>query len=242
MPIVAIVSDVHGNLPALEAIVADATAQGATRFWNLGDSLSGPLWPVETCDYLIAAGWPSLAGNHERQLLTLPLERMGASDRFALGCLEDRHRAWLDACPPTMTPQEGVLLCHGTPQSDLEHWLHSVDTSGLREASPDEVAGRAAGAGAKVSFCGHTHVPRQVRIPDGRLVVNVGSGGLQAYDDDHPIDYRVENGSPHASYVLWDGETVMVRAVAYDWGRAADKAEREGRPDWAVALRTGRMG
>ena len=62
----AILSDIHGNLPALEAVVADAEAQGCDIFVNLGDTLSGPLWPRETAEYLMARDWPTIAGNHER--------------------------------------------------------------------------------------------------------------------------------------------------------------------------------
>jgi predicted phosphodiesterase len=79
---IAILSDIHGNLPALEAVIADAEAQGCTGFANLGDSLSGPLWPVETADLLMAQGWPTIAGNHERQLLTLDRARMGGERRL----------------------------------------------------------------------------------------------------------------------------------------------------------------
>ena len=79
---IAVVSDIHGNLPALDAVIADALTQGCDRFINLGDSLSGPLWPAETADRLIALDWPTIAGNHERQLLG-KRERMGTSDAFA---------------------------------------------------------------------------------------------------------------------------------------------------------------
>src|SRR5690606_18348630 len=69
---IAVLSDIHGNLPALEAVVADAEARGCTAFANLGDILSGPLWPFETAEYLMARQWPTIAGNHERQVLTDP--------------------------------------------------------------------------------------------------------------------------------------------------------------------------
>ena len=55
---IAVLSDIHGNLPALEAVAADARAAGAARFVNLGDSLSGPLWPAETADLLMARTGP----------------------------------------------------------------------------------------------------------------------------------------------------------------------------------------
>ena len=94
-----VVSDIHGNLPALQAVVADATAQGGVDAWvNLGDILSGPLWPAETADWLLAqdpARWSTIAGNHERWLLHRPPERLGASDRHAAERLRPAHRAWL---------------------------------------------------------------------------------------------------------------------------------------------------
>ena len=72
----AVVSDIHGNLLALRAVVADA---GAVDGWlNLGDIVSGPLWPEETAQWLIERGWPTIAGNHERQVLTQTRERMSA--------------------------------------------------------------------------------------------------------------------------------------------------------------------
>src|SRR6266704_67511 len=77
----AVLSDIHGNLPALEAVVADAEGRGCTAFVNLCDILSGPLWPCETADSLMPRGWSTISGNHERQLLTLSPERMNLSDR-----------------------------------------------------------------------------------------------------------------------------------------------------------------
>jgi len=78
-------------------------------------------------------------------------------------------------------------------------------------------------------------------LSDGRRVLNPGSVGLQAYDDDHPRPYRVENGDPLARYAVIDGEEVHLHVVAYDHHAAARKAEAEGRPDWAIGLATGRM-
>lgn len=80
---IAIVSDIHGNLPALEAVVRDIGRRSVDAVVNLGDSLSGPLMPLETAQFLMAQDWVHLAGNHERQLLTLPAERRGPSDAFA---------------------------------------------------------------------------------------------------------------------------------------------------------------
>ncbi len=66
---IAIISDIHGNLPALRAVLADIARQCVDQTVNLGDSLSGPLQPAETADLLMAQGFPTIKGNHERQLL-----------------------------------------------------------------------------------------------------------------------------------------------------------------------------
>jgi hypothetical protein len=65
----AVLSDIHGNLPALLAVLAQIDAEGITHVVNLGDIVSGPLWPRETAGRLMALGWPTIAGNHERQAL-----------------------------------------------------------------------------------------------------------------------------------------------------------------------------
>jgi predicted phosphodiesterase len=78
-----------------------------------------------------------------------------------------------------------VLLCHGTPRSDHEYFLETVEPEGARLASLEEVDERMAGAEAALIACGHSHVQRAVRASSGCLIVNPGSVGLQAYDDDH---------------------------------------------------------
>lgn len=238
---IAILTDIHGNLPALEAVIADAEAQGCTRFANLGDSLSGPLWPAETADRLMDLDWPTIAGNHERQLLTVDRARMGASDAFARDALSDSHLQWLASLPPTLDLSPEVLLCHGTPTDDLEHFLHSVDGGTAREASDAEIRDRAGDNREALILCGHTHLPRIVALEDGRTIANPGSVGLQAYDDDHPSPYRVEKGDPLARYAIVDGTAVTLRAIDYDHEAAARRADMNGSPGWAVALRTGRM-
>jgi len=238
---IAILTDIHGNLPALEAVIADAEAQGCTRFANLGDSLSGPLWPAETADLLMARDWPAIAGNHERQLLTFDRTRMGASDGFARDALADRHLAWLAGLPPTLSLSPDVLLCHGTPGDDLVHFLFTVGDGAIRAATEEEVADRAGGRRDTLILCGHTHLPRIVTLADGVTVANPGSVGLQAFDDDHPGPYRVENGDPRARYAIVERGQVTLRAVGYDHEASARRAEFNGRFDWAIGLRSGRM-
>jgi predicted phosphodiesterase len=251
---IAAISDVHGNLPALEAVLADIARQRVDAVVNLGDLLSGPLWPAETADRLMALGLPTLAGNHERQLLTVPRERQEAADRHAAERLGERHRDWLRSLPGTLRFAPDVFLCHGTPASDVAYFLETVTPDGspaggpgVRPATPEEAAQRAGDALRGLPYglilCGHTHTPRQQRLADGRLVANPGSVGLPAYDDGHPWPHRIENGSPQARYAVLGrsggGWSAGLCAVDYDFEAAARQADRNGRPDWAHALRTG---
>lgn len=258
MRIVAL-SDIHGNLPALEAVLAEVARLGADVVVNLGDIVSGPLWPRETAQRLMALALPTIAGNHERQLLTIPRERQSASDAHAAAALGGAERAWLRGLPAARQLADDVACCHGTPASDLHYLLETVTTGfgiegsrGVRAASADEVAARCGGidvdVGGSLLLCGHSHVPRALRLAGGMLVVNPGSVGLQAYDDDQPAEHWVEMGSPHARWALVERQqpgadwNVALMATAYDWEAAARQAERNGRGDWADALRTGRVG
>lgn len=243
---IALVSDIHGNLPALEAVVADIRRQGADLIVNLGDSLSGPLLPRETAQYLMAQGWPTLAGNHERQLLAITPQRPGgASDQFARERLGEPELTWLRSLPQTLRPVPDLLLCHGSPRSDCEYFLETLDPAqGLREASEVELEQRLAGEQAAVVACGHSHLPRQRRHASGQLLVNPGSVGLQAYRDEEPWPHEVVRGGTEARYALLTqgaaGWQVQLRGCAYPHQVVADLARQHGRPDWARALATGR--
>ncbi|MDE2619426.1 MAG: metallophosphoesterase family protein, partial [Sphingomonadales bacterium] len=172
---IAVLSDIHGNLAALEAVLADIAHHAPDLVVNLGDIVSGPLQPAETADRLIALDLPTIRGNHERQLLEQPLAAMGESDAFTRPLLTDYHRQWLAGLPVRLDLTPEVHACHGTPASDLEYFLETVTPDGARTATAAEVVARAAPISAPVVLCGHTHMPRAVRLASGQLVVNPGS-------------------------------------------------------------------
>ena len=268
-PRIAIVSDIHGNLPALEAVWAEIERASPTLVVNLGDIASGPLWPRETVQWLMAreaaapARWRTIAGNHERQALAADIDRMGASDAFAARELGSPERAWLGALPATQWILDEVLMCHGTPASDLVYFMETVvpgfgvdGQRGVRAATAIELSARAAeapagdarsGLGAALVLCGHTHVPRVMAVPGGPWVVNPGSVGVQAYDDVHPLPHFVEVGSPDARWALAERDRrgawhVQLRTTPYDWKAAVARALANHRGDWADALATGFVG
>lgn len=245
--IIALLSDIHGNLAALEAVVSDLKNRRADVIVNLGDCLSGPLLPSETADYLMDQNWLTLAGNHERQLLNRKLDRMGLSDAYTQQQLSPAQWQWLRGLPPTATIEPDIFLCHGTPTSDIQYYLETVDkqtSNGIRPATLTEILDRTGAQASPVIACGHSHIPRQHRTNFGQLIVNPGSVGLPAYSDVHPQLHSIENGSPDARYALlqqhandWHAELV---SVPYDYETMAQLAESNGRLDWAAALRTGR--
>lgn len=239
----AFVSDLHGNIDALEAVVADLAEVAPDLVVNLGDCLSGPLDAAATCDRLIDLGWPTVRGNHDRQILDRPIERMGLSDAATAAVLTDRHRAWLAALPATLAPAPGVLAFHGTPSDDLAYASEKVTPDGVILRGPAEIAARLGPSEATLLVGGHSHMPRLIDLGDGRLYLNPGSIGLQAYEDDLPHPHVMETGSPHARYAVVDrtaaGWRVALRLVAYDTTRAVARAAAAGRPDWAEALATG---
>lgn len=240
---IAVLSDIHGNLAALQAVVEDFGRRGVDAAVNLGDSLSGPLLPRETAQFLMAQDWVHLAGNHERQILTLRPLACDPSDAYARAQLGRTELEWIAALRPCHAWSDEVLLCHGTPANDAEYFLESVEPGRLRAASAQEISSRLGATRARVIVCGHTHVPRMVRTASGQMLVNPGSVGQPAYDDDQPVYHAVESGAPDARYAIIEaraaGWSAQLIGVPYDHASMAALARRHGRPDWEHILRFG---
>ncbi|MEO6919304.1 MAG: metallophosphoesterase family protein [Collimonas sp.] len=241
---IAILSDIHANIWALEAVLADIKRQGADLIVNAGDILSGPLAPAATADLLMSLALPTIAGNHERQLLACATKTGHPTDQFAFENTTQAQRDWIQGLPGTLNVAENVFMCHGTPVSDLIYFLESVDQHGCHMAADSQIETHAAGVSQQLIICGHSHKPRVCAVSGGRLVVNPGSVGLQAYDDDLPYFHVIENGSPHARYAICEKDTygwsVNHRCITYDHHKAAAEAAKNGRADWASWLVTGR--
>lgn len=241
---IAVISDIHGNDLALEAVLADIAALGIKEIVNLGDHLSGPLNAVRTADILMERDMPAIRGNHDRYLLTIDPAAMGPSDRVAYDQLEQHHLEWLATLPETLVYRDTLFLCHGTPADDETYWMESLTADGILHMGKREaIECFAEGIAYPVILCGHTHIPRAVRLADGRLLVNPGSVGCPGYTDDHPVGHKVETGSPDARYAIVDrtanGWSATFRCVPYDHMAMSRVAANRNRPDWACALATG---
>ncbi|MDB5619793.1 metallophosphoesterase family protein [Tardiphaga sp.] len=240
----AAIADVHGNYLALEAVLADISAQGIADIVNLGDMASGPLDARRTIEIMMGMDAPCVRGNHDRYLTDYRLEDMWPSDRFSHGQLEAKHLDWLRALPPSIVYRERVYLCHATPADDNTYWLEAVTSDGVvHMAAIETIEEQAKGISQSLILCAHSHIPRTVRLRDGRMIVNPGSVGCPGYRDVAPFPHAVETGTPDACYAILDDSgghwQVTYRQVPYDHAAMAVLARQNGRPEWASALATG---
>lgn len=243
---IAVITDVHGNRHALEAVTADLRRQAPDLVVNLGDLVSGPFDPAGSADAQMALGAATLKGNHDRWVLD-DAPAGYADDARARAALSAAHKAWIAGLPATLSLADGdIFACHGSPAGgDLDYLLEDVSSGRTMLASLDAIRPRLAGIGpARLVLCGHTHTARVASV-DGVLVVNPGSVGMPGYADDTPVPHVMEAGSTHALYAVVEraglGWTAALRAVPYDHEAAALLAERAGRPAIAHSVRTGRM-
>jgi predicted phosphodiesterase len=200
---------VHGNLPALEAVLAQA---GDARLVFGGDMAAGPL-PAETLDRITGLDALCIRGNADRELLGGPSG--GLIDEWVVGQLEDRHRDFIAGLPEQVELEvEGVgrvLFCHGSPRSDEEMILKTTPDEWLREMLAD--------VEADLVVCGHTHMQFD-RSVDGRRVVNAGSVGLPY-------------GAPGAHWLRLGPDVEHVR-TPYDSDSFADRVKTL---EWPLAER-----
>src|SRR5712691_9596145 len=238
----AVIADIHGNRWALEAVLQDIDRRGIQQIVNLGDHLTGPLDPAGTADLLIERGMLSICGNDDRVLFA-PLEELSSSQRYTRDQLTPAHLNWLRALPATAVIADEVFVCHGD-LFDSAYLLEQVEASGVCLRSTRAIEASAADIAQPIILCGHSHLPRTVFLPQGKLIMNPGSVGLPAYTMETSVPYAMESGSPHARYAIlsrklpsWQVEHVQ---VPYDWKYAAKVARGNQRTDWAEWLTTGR--
>jgi len=224
---VAVISDVHGALPQLEAVLAEPEVRAADLVVATGDHAAGPQ-PVEVLDRLTGLDERVVLvrGNADRELVDLARSGTapGAPDVsvWAARQLTERHLDLLGSLPhPVTVTVEGfgdVLFCHGTPRDDDEVALVDSRLEWWREvlAGVDE--------SVRAVVCGHTHMPF-ARLVDGRWVVNSGSVGMPY-------------GCAPAPWALIDGSGVQLRRAPVDVRAAAERLVAEsgypGIRDWVT--------
>jgi predicted phosphodiesterase len=162
---IAVLADAHGNPFALQAVLTDLQAAAPDLVANLGDVATGSFDPAGSADIQIALGCPTVAGNHERDLLEG--RYASRSVAFARPLLSEAHRRWIETMPRALSLAGGeVVACHGSPVGgDLDYLLEDVSSGHAVLAAEDTIYPRLCGIGpARFVLCGHTHMPRAVHV------------------------------------------------------------------------------
>jgi putative phosphoesterase len=219
--------DIHGNLPALEAVLADLKSIKPDLIVVGGDVVAGPM-PAEVLDCLVTLGERIcfVRGNADREVVAAydaglyadpidvadPAERVAA---YAASKIDHEHRDLLASFPERLvvevTGVGQVLFCHGSPRSDEEIVTAATPEGRLREIL--------AGVDQDIVVCGHTHAQFDRRV-GGKRVINAGSVGMP---------YQ---GKPVGAFWLLLGiGDVSLRRSGYDLDRAVRRIRATGYPD-----------
>jgi len=234
---IALLGDVHANLPALEAVLDHAGSQGVEAIWNAGDFVGYNAFPEEVVQRLRAEGAISVVGNYDLKVLKFPQKdtKWRAKKRpekwlafkWAYENLSEESRSYLGSLPREVRRAVGgrsVLLTHGSPASISEHLYVDAPAERLRELADL--------ARADVIVMGHAHVAFSRQV-DGTWFINTGSVGRQ------------DDGDPRAGYAVMDLDdetmTVQHHRLDYDIEEAIAALRRKGLPQtFEEMIRQGR--
>jgi predicted phosphodiesterase len=226
---IAVVSDIHGNLTAFKAVLADLRAMSPDLIIHGGDLADGGSHPVEIVDQIRTLGWPGVLGNVDEMLadpqslkdfaaqtpqmqpLLAPIEEMAAFTRFALG---QERVAWLGALPRTHLV-ENIAVVHASPETT---WRSPSPESS--DASFESVY---APLDRRIVVYGHVHRPF-IRAVNSMTVINAGSVSL-SFD-----------GDPRAAYLLLDDDQPNIRRVAYDVEREVAAVKNRPQAAWTIRM------
>lgn len=219
MPRIAVIADIHGNVPALEAVLDDLATQAVDEVLVGGDLVGRGPQGSQVVQRVRELGLESIGGNHEDYLLSfrrgeVPPEwheaEEWAASRWMAAELSSDDAAYLAALPFDLT-RPGLRLVHGTPRSNragIGPWTGQEELAGYLGEVPEPVL-----------ICAHTHRALTIETED-RLVVNVGSVGLP-FNRDQRAQYAIFTRSQ-------DRWTVELRQVSYDLRKIFEIYESSG--------------
>jgi len=238
---ITIFGDIHGNLPALEAVFADMEARGLSNLYCLGDLVGYGTFPNEVTNLIRQRNIPTLMGNYDQGVgnssddcgcaYTTDEARQRGEQSIAWtnAHTSDDNKAFLRSLPEHIPVTLGgikILLVHGSPRK-INEYLYEDRTDASLERIMDDIE-------ADVMICGHTHLPYDRVLPSGRRIINAGSVG------------KPKDNNPDSCYIVLtedDGElNVQFVRVPYDVERTAQAIEAaDGLPnEFAQMLRDGR--
>lgn len=210
---IALFSDIHANLPALEAFFTDVEQRKVDALYCLGDLVGYNTWPDEVIDEIRRRGIPTIAGNHDLKVKKLKQDEGFENVDYAYHIGSDEAREYLRTLPEfirlkfsSTSEVLNIHLVHGSPRSINEYLLEDLEESYVKELL-DEVS-------ADILFCGHTHKPYHRAIATSgkyKHIVNIGSIG------------KPKDGDPRGCYVILtlkeSSSLVDIQSIAVDFIR-----------------------
>jgi len=229
---VAVVSDIHANLHALQAVLADIDAEGVDELWCLGDVVGYGPRPNECCDLVRARATLSLCGNHDLAVLgALDIDEFtgdaAAAARWTAGVLGEPQRTWLSSLAP-LGRRENAELFHASPRDPVWEYVLSEHAALLALLETE----------APVVLVGHSHVALALSWDSKKIDGGLAPGGasksfgrrrwlLNPGSVGQPRD-----GDPRAAWLLLDtaGRRGSFRRVAYDIAATQKEIRDQGLP------------
>lgn len=236
--IIAVISDIHANIYALEAVLQDIERRGIEKIYCAGDLVGYAPFPNEVIEMVRVKKIPTVMGNYDDGVGNMRLicgcdykneKAQALGEKSIMWTKEhtsEENKAFLRGLPNELDFTAGryrVKLVHGSPRR-LNEYLHA-------EIAEDYAARLFAEAGCDVLVCGHTHVPYHREV-SGKHLINAGSVG------------KPKHGDPAAAYVMLefgDSLQVFVNKVPYDYEKTAKAIEASDLPaEFAGLVRSGR--
>ena len=197
---IAVFSDVHSNVYALDAVLGDLSHKTVDRIVSLGDALIGPVDPVGTAACMMKLpNLINIMGNGDEMLLQ-DIVRSESYD-FTRPLLNEKIMEWLRTFKPQWI-YEDILFIHGSPHSNHAYLMEEVGPEGIRQKSMEQIDQDVSSVSQHCIICGHSHLHKSIITPKGKLILNPGSVGLPAYSDEKPYPHNVENFTPYAKYMI----------------------------------------
>lgn len=202
---IAIISDIHGNLPALNAVLQKIDDLGCQKIISLGDVTGYYSQPHDCIDILRERNATQLLGNHDYYIISgtsCPRSRLVSNlIQYQRNVITDEHVKFLSSLRSELSI-DNMSLVHGGWENSLDEYLYEVSMSNLV-------------GNHRYYFSGHTHVQTQLNFA-GKIYCNPGAVG------------QPRDGDPRAALAIFDGDQIVLHRVAYDYNETAYLMQKAG--------------
>lgn len=216
---IAILSDIHSNVYALEEVIKDIKNRDIEVVLNLGDMFYGPIEPRATYDLIRKNKFINILGDKDREILEASLEQLENNPllKYVYKDLGEDVLYWIQDLPFEKIIGGTYYMIHGTYFDDTQNLLENEKKE---KRSDEEIIKLTDNIEAPFIFCGNSYNPNYHRLNTGQIVINPGSVGLQ-------------KEASYSILTIEDNQYNLEQInVAYDYEKAANKAKENGKTDW----------